>query len=420
MRPMLFIQCLGIFGAIVTQVLTHRYFSGSAPEWKVLSVDVVWSLFIAWWVASVISFRITRRITEDTPDGWFFHSLGIFWSGNVATLISLFTLSPYGSLDWLLLACAFCMAPMILEAIGTVRSPRFGVRPLAAIVVPAVLPLVMAPWLLFHEESLAQQMGVFYLLFLVLLIFLRELIQSVVNSLERARGEAEQERDARTRFLASVSHDLAQPVHAARLFFEQALLHPAGAARDDAERHAHIAFDSTERLLSQILDRMRLAADAMKPSMQWVDVGAAIQRAVVQTAPLAELQGVQLRWVPSSIEVWGDAGMIDRVLCNLIGNALRHAQPRRVLVGARHAGSRARFWVIDDGIGIADEDLAGLFEEFVQGRRGDDVPPGGFGLGLSSSRQMAELMSGSLFLAPRGPRGAAFCLELSRHASPKG
>lgn len=411
---MLLIQCLGILGAVVTQTATHLNLWGRAPDARVIAVDIVWTLFVGWWVVSVVWFRVTHRVVEDTPDGWYFHSLGIFWFGNAATLISFLLLTPYGTLDWLLLGCAFCMAPMVLEAIGTVRSPRFGPRPWLALLVPAVLPLAMGLYLITHHEPRAREMGLFYFLFLLLLIFLRELVQNVVNRLEDARNEAERERDARTRFLAAVSHDLAQPIHAARLFFEQALRQPDGPARQAAERGAHLAFDSTERLLTGILDRMRLDAGAVKPVMQMMSVGTAIRRAVEQATPLAELEGVTLRHIDSDLDVWADPALVDRILGNLIGNALRHAKAKRVLVGARRRGNRVHLCVVDDGIGVHPADQATLFDEFIQGAEDRRTSPGGFGLGLFSSRKLARLMNGELIHQANTRRGATFLLELAR------
>lgn len=411
---MLLIQSLGILGAIGTQAATHVNYWGSAPDELVLTVNVVWVLFIAWWIGSVVWLRVTRRIVEDTPDGWYFHSLGIFWFGNAATLVSFFLLTPFGTLDWLLLGAAFCMAPMILEAVGTVRSPRFGPRPMLALIVPAVLPIAIGTYLIAHDETNARLMGLFHVVFLLLLIFLRELVQGVVNRLDIARNEAERERDTRTRFLAAVSHDLAQPIQAAQLFFEQTLRQPEGPERVRAERNAHMAFDSAKRLLDQILDRMRLEAGTVQPTLQMMGVGSAMRLAVDLATPLATLEGVALRCVDSDLDVWADPALVQRILGNLIFNALRHAKAKRVLVGARRRGDRVCLWVIDDGIGILAEEVSHLFEAFNHGSQSTRSSVAGLGLGLFSSKQLARLMGGDLTLSATRRRGAAFQLDLAR------
>ena len=412
-RPMLLIQCIGIVGAVVTQTATHLNFSGHAPDERLIAVNIIWSLFVAWWVGSVIVFRWRRWIAEDTPDGWYFHSLGIFWSGNAATIASFFLLVPWATLEWVLLSCAFCLAPMILEAIGTVRSPRFGPRPWLALLVPSVLPIVLGAYLITRDEPHAREMGLFYFLFLLLLLFLRELIQGVVNRLEIARAEAERERDARTRFLATVSHDLAQPMQAARLFFEQALQLGDGPPRDAAIRNANLAFDSTERMLDQTLQRLRLDAGAVKASMQVVSVGSALRTATEQARLLAGLEGIELRCINSRLNVWADPDLVDRILGNLVGNALRHARAKRVLIGARRHHSRVHLWVIDDGVGIPKNSRMGLFDAFVQGDQRTGSAQQGFGLGLYAARTMARLMDADLTLADPGERGAAFRLDLA-------
>lgn len=414
LTPMLVIQFLGILGAIVTQTATHIQMQGRAPEASLLLVDVVWLAFITWWIASVVWLRWRRRIAEDTPDGWFWHSLSIFWSGNVATLVSYLMLMPHAGHTWLLVGSAFCLAPIVLEAIGTVRSPRFGARPWFAQVVPAVLTFVIAPYLILNKGPYAAELGFFLILFTILLLSLRELVQRVVNDLEAARDDALRERDARSRFLASVSHDLLQPMQAARLFFEQALREKDKASRDRASENAHHAFESTELLLNQVVDRMRLDVGAVTPSLKALSLAPVTRRIAEQLRPLAALAGAELRVVTSSASVIADEQMVERILGNLIGNSIRYAKARRITVGVRRRGPRLRIWVIDNGIGVDASEIDRIFTEFQQGNPGGNSPIGGFGLGLSSSRKMARLMFGDVGVQPHALQGAAFWLELER------
>ena len=104
---------------------------------------------------------------------------------------------------------------------------------------------------------------------------------------------------------------------------------------------------------------------------------------------------------------------MERILGNLVGNAIRHARARRVLVGARRRGGRVRVWVIDDGSGIPEHDVPRLFQDYAQGADRLDRVQGGFGLGLASAKRMAQLMGGEVGLDREWKSGSAFWLELA-------
>ena len=128
--------------------------------------------------------------------------------------------------------------------------------------------------------------------------------------------------------------------------------------------------------------------------------------------PAARLSGTDIVAMPGRVEAMADPALVERVLGNLVGNAIRHAKARRVLVGARRRADRVRVWVIDDGVGVAETDAPRLFEDFVQGSDHGDEIRGGFGLGLASARRMAALMAGAVGLEPKWTKGSAFWLEL--------
>ena len=116
--------------------------------------------------------------------------------------------------------------------------------------------------------------------------------------------------------------------------------------------------------------------------------------------------------MPSRLRVSADPVLLERAIANYIGNALRYAAASRILLGARRSGAVVRIWVIDDGVGTVPADRETLFDDYVQGSDHGDALPGGFGLGLSSVRRLAVLMSGNAGLDARWTRGSAFWLEL--------
>ncbi len=222
------------------------------------------------------------------------------------------------------------------------------------------------------------------------------------------------ERDARTRFLASASHDIQQPLAAASLFFEAAVEAPRGAARRAAVGGARSAFASMAALIEAILDHLRLDSGTVRARVEAVALGPLIAAVAAEFAPAAAEAGVRLIALPCCLSVTADSSLLRRALGNLVANALRHAGGSRVLIGVRRSAATATIWVIDDGRGVAAAERATLFEDYAQGA---GAAPGGFGLGLASVRRALALMGGAAGHEARWTRGAAFWLQVP-HAAP--
>lgn len=244
----------------------------------------------------------------------------------------------------------------------------------------------------------------FLLTFLLSLLVLDKTLQGGIIALRRAR-------DARSEFMAAASHDLGQPLQAARLFLEQAVTAPEAGRRDAATENTRSALGAMERLIRQMLDHLLIEQGGLTATEQHFRTGDAIGHVASQFAPLAVLTKTQIRAIPSRLTARGDPALVERALGNLIDNALRHAGGSRVLIGARRQGDKIRLWVIDDGRGVAG-DPDRLFKPFSQG--GDDTgrPRAGLGIGLSSVRGLLAVMNGSSGIDPKWRNGAAFYLEL--------
>lgn len=258
-----------------------------------------------------------------------------------------------------------------------------------------------------------------------MLVFRRMIRRAVVAALEAriasesaeaatraALATAEAARDAKTRFIASASHDLQQPLHAAALFFENAVATGDATTRARAVTGARAAFASTQALISQMLDHLRLEAGAVRARPEPVALGPLIAEIAAEHEPAARAAGMRLIALPSRLVATADPALLRRALGNLVANAVRHAAGERVLIGARAAGGAVTLWVIDDGRGIGAADAGRLFEDYAQGA--DNATRGGFGLGLASVRRSARLMGGDAGLDPRWTGGAAFRLTLPR------
>jgi signal transduction histidine kinase len=222
------------------------------------------------------------------------------------------------------------------------------------------------------------------------------------------------ERDAKTRFISTASHDLGQPLQAASLFFDQMLGARDRVSRARAADGVRRAFASADQLLSHMLGHLRLEADAVQPYPSRVPLSPLIARMAAQHTPAAQAAGMTITPMETRLVVMLDPVLLERALGNLIHNAIMHSGGQRILIGARRRGRDAiRLWVIDDGVGVQRSDTRHIFDDYYRGLNSRTAARSGFGLGLSSVRRIAGLMGGEAGLDPRWSRGAAFYLQFS-------
>lgn len=245
----------------------------------------------------------------------------------------------------------------------------------------------------------------------VALVLIRRLIWRAGETLESALELMRNERDAKTRFIASASHDLQQPLLAASLYFDDALHSTDQHFRETAAAQARQAFASTRALLQTMLDHLRLEAGAQTARIENVALGPLIGEVVAEAEAVARVAGVRLRCVATSRRVNADPRLVQRVLGNLVTNAIQHSGGEHVLIGILARRGAIQIWVIDDGCGVASGDAERIFADYAQG--GEAGPTShGFGIGLGSARRMTELMNGTLSLDRRWTGGCAFVLDL--------
>lgn len=346
----------------------------------------------------------------DTPSYWHSHTVTVSWMMNAASTAVFWLLMPYASTTTLLFTILLVVTTSLVQATGTIRPPARGPPGLWARWVPLALPLMMLVYLIVHPGPLALPLIAFLAAITPLNFLLRNNMQRTLTRLHRARREAEEAKEARTRFLAAASHDLRQPLQSARLFVGQARRASAEPDRERALRNAASALDAIDRLAQQSLDHLRSDVEAIKRGA--VDAASAIARVRFQFQPLADVERIAIRSVPSCLTLCADRDLIERSLGNLIDNALRHARPRCILIGVKRRGGAARLYVIDDGRGVPDDQHARLFDAFVQGDAAGGGERGGFGLGLANVRRFAEAMGGEAGIDPRWRNGAAFFIQL--------
>ncbi len=256
---------------------------------------------------------------------------------------------------------------------------------------------------------------------------LNEILQDEVHrheltaaDLERARKAAEAANLGKTRFLAAASHDLLQPLNAARLYLsalEASPLVDPGARRllDNIAK----AFQSTEALLSTLLDISKMDAGGYRPRIAAVDVGELFETLEAEFGALARQKGLRLRSVACSAVVRSDAQLLRRIVQNLLSNALKYTDGGSILLGARRRGDHLSIEIHDSGPGIAAENHLAIFEEF---RR--MAPAGtttsGLGLGLAIVKRAADLLGHQIGLNSHVGRGSCFSLTVPLQPSGAG
>ncbi|MDI3384300.1 ATP-binding protein [Xenophilus aerolatus] len=240
--------------------------------------------------------------------------------------------------------------------------------------------------------------------------------EALSEQLAAQKGDLERLNQERTRFFASASHDLRQPVHALALLSDamrrELADHPA---RPMAEQ-VGAAAASVGHLLDAMLDISRIDAGTVQPAprpVALVDVFAQLSQ--VQ-GPRVEAAGLSLRVQASGHTLDTDPALLLRILSNLVDNAIKHAPRalggRRILVTARRRGPGVRIAVRDEGPGMAAEHLPRLYEEFYQVGNAQRDAAQGLGIGLAIVRRLALLLGGRTGVHSVPGRGSAFWVDL--------
>jgi signal transduction histidine kinase len=231
------------------------------------------------------------------------------------------------------------------------------------------------------------------------------------DALMRAKTQAETASRSKTRFLASVSHDLLQPLNAARLTLSALAeidMRPEGVPLvDQVDR----ALTTVEDLIRTLLDMSKLDAGVMQPELRIFPVAAVLEPLASEFGHIAQRKGLSLRVRASGATVVSDPLMLRRIVQNLLANALRYTRRGGVLVGCRPRGTKLRIEVIDTGPGIPEDRREAVFEEFQR----YDTPvddQAGFGLGLSIVRRLAQALGHEIDLTSHIGHGSNFAVSV--------
>jgi signal transduction histidine kinase/CheY-like chemotaxis protein len=280
--------------------------------------------------------------------------------------------------------------------------------------------------LMSHVERSTDQRGSAYSLFQTAIMLegrvrtRTEELTGLMHRLERsnaalaaAKEEAETANRSKTRFLAAASHDLLQPVNAARLSIsaldDLALPPEARAITGQVER----GLQTIEDLIKTLLDISKLDAGIVRPQLQPIFLPDLLAELAERFKPFAERKGLRLSVRCPDLTVTSDVMLLQRILQNLVSNAVRYTATGGIVLAARRRAGGVRIDVTDTGCGIAAEERDLVFEEFFRGgARTSSAEEPGLGLGLSIVRRMAQALDHPLTLASRPGRGTRVTLGL--------
>ena len=213
---------------------------------------------------------------------------------------------------------------------------------------------------------------------------------------------------AKSRFLAAASHDLRQPLHALNLFVAQLRNETDQAERDRVAGRIDLAVGNMNELFNALLDISRLDAGALNASLSDFPVSNILRHLEATFAATAREKGLRLRVVPSSSWIRSDAILLERVLLNLVSNAIRYTPKGGIVLGCRHVGDRLRIDVCDSGIGIPKDQQRNIFSEFYQIATPDQGQRDGLGLGLAIVERLCALLKHPIGVDSAPGKGSRF------------
>ena len=239
----------------------------------------------------------------------------------------------------------------------------------------------------------------------------------VESRLREAKAEAERANLSKTKFLAAVSHDLLQPLNAARLFTSALLERRDPQASSALVRNVSNSLEDVENLLGTLVDISKLDAGVIKADIAPFALSELLENLAAEYAQVARSEGLELHFVACSALVRSDIQLLARILRNLLSNAIRYTRQGRVVLGCRRQGRWLSIEVWDSGMGIAAERLEEIFQEFKRGEEQRPDQDRGLGLGLAIVEKIAGILGHRIGVRSWPGRGSVFSVQVPISAS---
>ena len=231
------------------------------------------------------------------------------------------------------------------------------------------------------------------------------------TELALAKSTAEDANISKTRFLAAASHDILQPLNAARLYVTSLVERQNGGEDSRLVENIDDSLEAIEEILGALLDISRLDAGAMTPSISSFKIGDLMRSLEIEFAPSARAKGLELTFVSCSLPVESDRSLLRRLLQNFISNAIKYTPHGRVLVGCRRNGQSLKICIYDTGVGIPIVKRTEIFKEFHRLEQGARIARG-LGLGLSIVERLARVLNHGIAIDANPGGGSVFSVTV--------
>ncbi len=234
----------------------------------------------------------------------------------------------------------------------------------------------------------------------------------ISDALDAAKRKADQANVAKSRFLAAASHDLRQPLQTLTLL--QSLLARA-VEGEKAQRlvgRLEDAVAAMSGMLNTLLDINQIEAGVVQVDLRHFSVNDLFARLRDEFTDLAQAQGLSLRILPCSLSANSDARLLEQIVRNLLSNALKYTKNGKILLGCRRRGTILSIEIWDTGVGIPQEELQTIFEEYHQLGNATHDRSGGLGLGLSIVQRLVDLLGYRVHVRSNFGKGSVFAIEI--------
>jgi Na+/proline symporter/signal transduction histidine kinase/CheY-like chemotaxis protein len=242
-------------------------------------------------------------------------------------------------------------------------------------------------------------------------------LESLNQRLVSATYSAEHASQSKTRFLAAVSHDLMQPLNAARLFASSLSEVSKDEETTKMSGHIELALEAAEDLIGDLLDISRLESGKIEFAAHDFSLNEVLDTLSAEFGVLAQSQGIHFKVVHTDLVIHSDAKLLRRALQNFLTNAFRYNPKGKVLLGARRVGEQVRIEVWDNGVGIAPDKQEFIFEEFTRAEQSHADQ--GLGLGLAIARGIARTLGHHIGLRSWVGEGTVFSISVAKGILPK-
>lgn len=219
---------------------------------------------------------------------------------------------------------------------------------------------------------------------------------------------------AKSKFLAAASHDLRQPIHALKLSLDVLAQSLPPKSNQKVLDHARAAANASAEMLDALLDFSRTEVGAIRPRNRVFALQPMLNSLEAELAPEADRKRLIYRTRETDVMLFADPALVELILRNLIGNALRYTLSGGILVGCRIRTDHAVIEVRDTGIGIPEQEHSNIFNEFYQGTQSRDVDSKGLGLGLAIASRIAQDLGTTINVRSSPGKGSVFTFRLPR------